>query len=379
MVRRLFLLNGLAILAVVCNHAVPQAFIAMFWWTDRYQLVDAIPNYDQFGTLTYYVLIAIAKLTFFSVPSFLFVSGFFIAYTARGQQSNLGWKVIKTRLVNLLVPYLIWSLVIFLIIWLESCLDICTVEPLGTYLVKLLTGGASRVYWYVVLICQFYLLSPWLVSLAKTHLRLLLLLAALAHLAGLIAVYLGLFVEVPRIAYVIFAEILFPRDLIYFVFGIVTGFHLPALKQWLARVKWGLVAMVIISAILTLIEAEVFYRIKGGGNDYTNHILGGYLTVPMTMYILSFILCFLAFEETPLPFSKLLNQLGSRSYGLFLLHPIVMEIVPRLIYHLAPWLLGYEILYQPVLIITGVGIPFIFMLFLANRPQTRVAYRYLFG
>lgn len=112
MTKRLFLLNGLAILAVVCSHATGWGSIAMSPWADRYRLVVG-PDYDQTGTLPYYMLLAMKCLMPFSVPAFLFVSGFFVAYAARGSQSALSWKMVIVRLRNLLVPYLIWSVVIF--------------------------------------------------------------------------------------------------------------------------------------------------------------------------------------------------------------------------------------------------------------------------
>lgn len=378
MTPRLLLLNGLAILAVVIHHAAHTAPLPMFWWTFRYSPDAAVPNYDQFGTVTYYVLIAIMKLTFFAVPSFLFVSGFFISFISRGHHSTLSWKTIRVRIVQLLVPYLVWSLATFFINWLQSCLDDCTVNSLGQYIIILLTGRAQVPYWYFVLICQFYLLSPFIVALAKTHLRLLLLLTALAQVCGIMVIYLGLFVYVPPIAYVIFDGRLFPRDVIYFVFGIVAGLHLPVLKQWLARFKWFLLAVLIISAILSLIEAELIYRITGGGYNYLSHIRGGYTTVPMTLHIFMVILCFLAFENFNYPFSKTLYQLGPKSYGIYLLHMIVMQPTPKIFYHLTPWLLAYQTLYQPALIAISLGIPLLFMTLVA-KSRMRGTYRYLFG
>ena len=85
----------------------------MFWWTDRFRSV-VIPCFDQVGTFPYYVMLVIQQLTAFSVPSFLFVSGFFVAYAARGERSTLTWKTVGTRIGNLLVPYLIWSTVILI-------------------------------------------------------------------------------------------------------------------------------------------------------------------------------------------------------------------------------------------------------------------------
>ena len=111
--RQLFLLNGLAIFAVVCNHAAHAGFLPMFWWTNRYLPVSDIPNFDQIATLAYYAILIIIILTNCAVPIFFFVSGYFIAYAAKGKNSVLSWKFIETRLVYLLIPCVIWTLVIF--------------------------------------------------------------------------------------------------------------------------------------------------------------------------------------------------------------------------------------------------------------------------
>ena len=110
MTKRLLLLNGLAIMAVVCNHASHWGFISLSWCLG--QTVAAGDN-TQIGALTYYGLVAIGKLAVFSVPAFLVVSGFFVAYAARGSQSALGWKMVTTRVTSLAVHYIIWSVVIF--------------------------------------------------------------------------------------------------------------------------------------------------------------------------------------------------------------------------------------------------------------------------
>ena len=163
MLKRLIILAGVSILAVICNHSAGWGFTAMFAWTDRY-LPVAVPNFDQMGTLSYWVLISIRQITVFSVPAFLFVSGFFVAYAFRGSDSKKQWKIIKTRLVNILIPYLIWSMAIFFIGYI-----IGERNNILEYLLRLLRGGAINAYFYIPVILQFYLLSPVLFRLAKSR------------------------------------------------------------------------------------------------------------------------------------------------------------------------------------------------------------------
>ena len=376
---RLLILNGLSILSVVASHAAHTAPLPMFWWTFRYLPGTEVPNYAQFGSLTYYVLVAVMKLTLFGLPCFLFISGFYVSVVSRSQKSSVGWQWVFTTIRRLLIPYIIWSLASFVINWLESCLDACTGQTLGQYVLMLLTGKAQAPYWYVVLICQFYLLSPWSVSLAKTHPKLLLSIGAFAYICGVTVVYLGLFVDVPEYLYLLPYGSFFPRDVIYFVSGIIFGFHLTSIQKWLARFKWYLLAILISSAIISLIEAEVIYRIQGGGYNYLHHVGTGNATLPMTIYVFSFILCFFALERVDYPFSKTLSHLiGPKSYGIYLIHPIFIQLVPKIFYHVAPWLLASQLLYQPALIIISLGMPLL-MMKLVEDSRVHGIYRYLFS
>jgi len=365
MIRRLYLLNGLAILAVVCNHAAGWGFMGMFYWADRYRPVT-VPNYDEIGTLSYYALLAIKCLTSASVPAFLFVSGFFVAYLARGSQSALNWKTVRVRLKNILVPYLIWSIVVLVIDALQGV----TYTPAG-YVVRLVLGGAHPAYFYIPLICQFYLLSPLVAPIARTRAAMLLVASALLQLGALSLGYLVLFgVKIPALQAAM--ELLFPMYAVFFSLGIVAGFHLGQLKQWLVRARWGLLAAVIVLGALAMIESEVVYHATGIRRG------GGPGTFSTSLYSVAFILCFLAFYQVSIPFSKKIYGLGSASFGIYLLHPKVLEFAARATKKFAPWILAYQILFQPVLITLAVGAPLLFMTVVAKTPMRRF-YRYLFG
>jgi peptidoglycan/LPS O-acetylase OafA/YrhL len=365
MMRRLLLLNGLAILVVVGAHAAGWGYIAMFQWADRYRPVAA-PNYDQVGSLSYYLLVAIKCLASPAVPAFLFVSGYFLAYAAQGQRSAPGWKMVRMRLQNILVPYLIWSVVIFVGDALQS-----VVYTPRQYLSRLALGGAHPAYYYVVLICQFYLLSPWVVPAVRSHPRSLLLASALLQLATLSLRYLGLFgVDVAALERA--TDLLFPMYALFFVSGAALGLNLQPLKQWLIKAKWYLLIAVLVLAALNIAESELVYRCTGVRRGATPS------TIPASLYAAAFILCWLAFSQVSLPFSKTLYQLGRAAFGIYLLHPKVMEFVARAVQKFVPLMLAYQLAFQPVLVVLATAGPLLLMSLVARSPA-RKAYRYLFG
>jgi len=367
--RQIPLLRGLSILAVVCNHAAGWGFIAMFWWTNLYRQVDAVPNYDQLGSLPYYGLVAIQQLALFSVPAFLFISGFFIAYAARGGSGSpsLSWKFVRTQIARLLWPYLLWSVVIFIADGLQGT----RYSPLE-YVKRLVVGEATSAYFFVPLLCQLYLLSPTIARWGKKMGGWLIGIAVLIQLVATGVLYLPLLgVAVPDWVYN--RGELFFWHAIYFPLGTVCGFHYGRLKDRLVRAKWGLLVATVVLGALSILESEVLYR------ETLNYgwARGG-LKFSTILYAIAFILFFLTLSKPAIPFKQAINQIGTKSYGVYLLHPKVLELIARVIYHVAPWMLAHQILYQPVLVAIGTGIPLLFMNWVMKSRAKKLSH-YLFG
>lgn len=368
MIKRISLLNGLAILAVVLNHSAGWGYTAMFWWTDRYE-PTTVPNWDQIGTLPYYVLTITNRLTFFAVPAFLFASGFFIAYAAKGSQTGLTWKFVRTRLVGLLVPYLIWSAVVFAYDALRN-----VTFTSADYLGRLLFWGAAPPLYYVPVVCALYLLSPLLVCAARSRWKTLLVISGLVQLIIEGLRYLKLLsVPVPGLDTMINLTPgpLFIRWIFFFSLGMVAGFQLAPFQKWLASARWALLAALVVLATAVLLGPEVVFY--GTGVDWrwdSMPIIGG-------VYATAFLLSFLAFP-IKVPFERAFHILGSKSYGIYLIHFQSIQVVSQLIYHFLPWILGWQLLYQPVLVFFGLIAVLGFMELVTQSPA-RPFSRYLFG
>ncbi len=371
--RRLPLLSGLAILAVVCNHATGWGYTAMFWWAHRYRPV-ASPNFDQLGSPAYYGLVALQQLALFSVPVFLFISGFFMAYAAQGSGQGSIWKPVRIRILNLLWPYLVWSFAIFVGDGIQG-----HVYSPTQYVYELLTGGAITAYFYIPLLCQFYLLSPLIVRLAKNHPALLLVSAAAIQLAASSLFYLQ-FAGLRMPEAVLHSSWLFVWQAFYFPLGVVIGLRPRSLPQLFTRLRWALVALTVVLAVASIVEAEWTYRALAPQQfdiqafDWTH----SYVKVSSGLYAVAFILTFLAFDIKRGKLPAALNWVGARSYGLYLLHPELLVLLGRVFYHVAPWLLSQQLLLTAILIVLGAGIVLLVMEGIARSPL-RNTYRYLFG
>lgn len=369
--KRLITLNGLAILAVVVNHAAAWGQIAMILWTHRYRPV-AVPNYDQVGTPAYYVFLVIRQLTNFSVPAFLFICGLFIAYALRERSLPASWKIVRARLIGLLAPYLVWSSVAFAGDALQGIY-----YPVLGYLGLLVSQGAVGLFYFVPLLCYLYLLSPFVIAFAKLRPGLLLLVTAAIQLVTIAVNTLSLYrVDVPGLQQMLILTPTWslPRWAFFFALGLVISFHAERVQHWLRRYKWSILLATVALAVLNVAEAELIYRLKRP----LWYPYAGIGTLSYNLYGVAFILCYLAFSGVSLPFSRALYQLGTRSYGIYLLHYLLMTLVAKVIYRFVPWLLGQQLLYQPILLVVGFGGVLLLMATVSRSPMRRY-YRFLFG
>lgn len=372
--RRLLMLSGLAILAVVANHASQTGITTMFWWTDRYRDV-VVPNYDQMGSLSYYVVIVLQKLTLFSVPTFLFIMGLFLAYAARGAQSRLTWTMIKRRVLNLLPPYILWALVYEALRYL---LDL-RYPSLVYYLISLVSIEASQ-FFYVPLVIVYYLISPFLAPVAQNRPRLMLGIGAAILLYGIAVNYLGLYTLLNGLENSPLAEFRAAMPqwklleyFFYYVLGMVAGFYQAELRALVVRFRWALLALMIVAGALAVAEAEWIFQ--------TTELItwrSRTLTLPTAIFATSAILCFLGFDQVRLPFSNQLYFLGVNTLGIYMIHKNIILLLPKILYHFLPFTLSSQLIYQPLLIGCAVGVPLLLMTIVRKLPIRRY-YRLLFG
>lgn len=368
MVRRLLVLNGLAIVCLILFHSAGWGFTALLAWSDRYAQIVG-PAYHPMGSASYLGLRAIEQLVVVAIPAFMFVSGYFISVAA-GRSEPLKWKVVGARVQSLLIPYFIWSVLVLVLRAAEGHLF-----SVSDYLKLLATGGANPAYYYVILLIQFYLLGPLLVPLARKRPVQLLMGAALVQLTVQVLQY-PLFLGLDWPAVQPFVDLVpkwfFPARIFWFSFGVVAGFHLPVLKAWASRGRRLWLGLVVVTFILGMIEWEIYVKLSGPG--WLNHRE----TLIDDVYCLALLLCFIGFEDFVVPFSRQVSYLGAKSFGIFLAHSPALELGARTVYHVAPWLLAQQLLLQPFLIFVGFAVP-LGIIQLVERSPARRYYKYLLG
>ncbi|MCA9897645.1 MAG: acyltransferase [Anaerolineales bacterium] len=359
MIRRLLTLNGLASVAVAFHHAAAYGFLALFNWANAYRDV-AVPNYDMIGSPAYYYLLGVRLLIgSYAIPAFLIVSGFYVAFAADGN-GRMAWKAIWTRSKKFVAPFIIWTLFFFA---MQRALP----RSLNDVL---------RAYYYIPLIIQLYLLSPWLGPLAKKHWRLFLLVTFLIQFASEGASYLRLLGVSTAWVNLIIAFTptwFFPSRLFFFAIGLVVGFQRKPFGDWLKKQKYMLLGALILFAALSFVE---YLWVD---NHIGERWLGpSFIGIFRTAYAILFCFVVLAFDKVKLPFEKKLGEFGTISLGIYLVNTPAIYLTSSLIYKQAPAVLGRQILYQPILTAAGLFVPFL-LIKLFNTPRLKRYSSLLFG
>lgn len=368
MYKRLFLLNGLAILGVVANHAAHWGLTALFWWTDRYRAVT-VPNFDQAGSLTHWALWVIMRITVLGVPSFLFASGFFIAFSAKGDQPAVRWNMLRTRILYLAVPCVVWSVVALVVEYLMN-----SDYTLAEHLERLRTESVFSAYYFSAVLCQLLLISPFLAALAKRRWKLLLVLAVAVQLSINVIRYWKAF-QPPNLdtsGLFFTSSWLFPAWIFYFALGIVFGFHTVELRPRLKRVRSGLLAVVVLSALMNILEPVLLNQLtRVEWRDSQSMI-------STVIYATGFVLWFSASDEPVIPFSQRLYKLSINTYGIYVTNLLALAFAAKTVYHVAPRMLPYQFLFQPFVFGVGLALPLLLMRIVSISPARRI-YRYMFG
>jgi peptidoglycan/LPS O-acetylase OafA/YrhL len=140
------------------------------------------------------------------------------------------------------------------------------------------------------------------------------------------------------------------------------------LEKW----RWAFLSAAAGLFVLGAVEWESLLRLAGRPwLDVRETLIDG-------LYAGVVILALVSFPESRGRLVSLLEGVGSRSFGIYLVHSPAMEFVSRGLYHFAPAVLGYQFLLQPLLVVFGLGVPLALM-FVVKHTRARMFYAYQFG
>ncbi|MBN1788626.1 MAG: acyltransferase [Sedimentisphaerales bacterium] len=280
-------LRGIAIIAIVAMHAAP------------------IQAYKNFPFISY------RQLLNFAVPAFVFISGYWAADWPINSLEDYK-NFLTKRLSRVMVPYLFWSAI-------YSGYDVLRAGKINIYkdvFLHLLTGGATP-FWFIVLIIQFYICTPVFQYLNRKHYGL-----ALVFLLNMI--YLS--IQYPLCLHGITADnwfIEFHLPIFSFAMFYQAGLWMRShydqkpLERNIRSIIWPAILLCI---LLSILEAAMIMSYNN------NWRMANYpLKFSSFFYSIFVVFGFMLLRERVKNWPKFLVIIGNYSFGIFLIHMIVLR------------------------------------------------------
>ncbi len=305
------------------------------------------------------ILAILQSFGWFAVPTFLFISGSFVSYAAQGDPPRLSFKFVYSSLRHILIPYIVWSLVFYILVYLEFNE---AYSSLG-YVKNLLVGYP---YHFVPLLVFFYIFSPLLVRIGRSYGMILVVLIGLYQFLLINILYpetLGF--TVPAWAHFLAPPIIRTTLAdwgIFFPFGLVYGLHARQYIPWSKRLFWIILAATVGLFILGVLDSLSVIRLP----------LARYLST------VAFSLLIPAIRRDSIPFVRQLERIGRRSYGIYLTHLLVLNLILLGIKLFAPSAFIIYVVLFSLLFIFALLVPLLVMEGVAKGPAKPI-YRYVFG
>jgi surface polysaccharide O-acyltransferase-like enzyme len=337
-------LRGIAIIAVVAMHAIP--------WQE----------YQD------YVILSYRQLLNFAVPVFLFISGYWSTKKPISSLEDYKQFLIK-RFLRVLIPYLFWS-VIYL-----AYEDIKTHSfDIEKTLFAILTGKASGHFYFIILIIQLYVLTPLLqyTNRRQFGIELVFLLNMIYLLVQYLMCLHGLwnFTDPLGIVHIPF-HVLFLSMVVFYQAGLLMRSHYNEVS--IPRIMRSVVLpAILISAVISVQEALMILT------HYGNWLLAiSPLKYSSFLYFACVIWGFLALRERFKNWPKLLVTIGEYSFGIFLIHMIILRGIAKVLHKVAlNW--SSQLLYQSIVILMTLSICLV-LIYLTRRFLPKPLYSKVLG
>jgi peptidoglycan/LPS O-acetylase OafA/YrhL len=341
-------LSGLAMVLIILHHTI--------------ELGTAAPErlgYPSPEGLVALLLRVMWALGLVAVPVFLFISGAFVAYAARGEPARLSGKFVRNSLSRIGWPYLLWSIVFYALVYVQSGER----YSLLGYVKNLLVGYPFH---FIPLLAFFYLLSPLLVRVGRSHGGLLLAGVGTYQIILINLVYPGaLGFQFPSEMQFLAPPVLrttMAMWVICFPMGLVYTLHAKQVWPLLWRFRWLVLAVTVLLFVIGVFRTAILPISQ----------------IARLTYPVIFLLLVPVIRRDRIPFVKPMERIGKGAYGLYLTHLIVLSLILLIIERVAPWLLNYYLLLLPVLFFLALEIPLLLMDGM-SRTRFRTYFRYVFG
>jgi probable poly-beta-1,6-N-acetyl-D-glucosamine export protein len=309
------------------------------------------------------ILIILQTFGILAVPIYFVISGSYLVYAfqgiSKGKNTQVFMKFIWSNLARILWPYLIWSIIFYLVVYYFYNIRFNLLE----YVKNLIVGYP---YNFVPLLFFYYLISPILIQVGKRY-PILMLVAILSYqvfLSNLVSPGLWGFV-LPEWTSIFRPPIIsgtMATWAIFFPIGIVYGLEKSRVIPWAIKYKRIFIAIFLLPLILSILDKISI------------------INVPQASYIfpLAFVCLLPTIDRYSIPWVKSLEQIGKRSYGFYLAQIVILDLALYLVHVLAPGMFLFPIILAILCFLLVLFVPWGLMIQISRPPTNRI-YAYFFG
>ncbi len=277
-------------------------------------------------SVLFVLTMSLHRLSSFVVQGFLFLSGvkLFLNFRPNGDDSFSYRKFYLSRLRRVVLPYLA-AVVMFYAYYLVSGVYSFSIP---NFLRHIFLGDLVSHFYFVVIICQFYLLIPLWRFMAKRANPTMILIGSLI-LMIILGRHLPEILQVFGVPWFDHNHRLFTSYLFYFVLGVFVGTNYDRFLEMLRKQTTAITAAWLVTAA---INCFFLYLIKiGKYYPYwldTFHVLYCYLSILLSLTMADRI-CRTDFFKNKL--SKAAALVDKASYHIYLVHPIFIFLTDRVL------------------------------------------------
>ena len=241
----------------------------------------------------------------FCVGLFLFISGF--------MSTASNWNP-KKRIIKVLIPYILWTLIYSIMNTINNPANIPIV-----FLKNIITTNASAAMYYIFVYCTFTLIIPLIDKLAKSRYKYLGFIIAPIEIVimRLIPSVIGMTIH-PYIQIIMKVSCL--GWFTYFYLGYLIGNNLISvnISQKKLYIFWSI-------SIIAQICEGLFYHIQGDANAGTQLKLTSLLAGVLFCLVIYHYIISDSYKNI-----KVLKLLGDNSFGIYFSHIAVMTVLSRI-------------------------------------------------
>lgn len=271
--------------------------------------------------------IYIEELVRFAVPMFVFISGF-VLYNK--YKSELPMKEFyKKRFMIILIPYLIFSVIYYVV---NAHLGLLPTITFNLLITSIFNFNAAGHFWYIRLILTFYIFYPAIIAyyeIIKEYFGSYTFPAL--SLSILIMYFLGSFI--PSFGFALDTPFKF---LIYFFFGIYVNDNYKQIRQSLERLSLKMVILLSF-LIISLPFFSMFLYVDQRCNTQFSQSIPYYYQLTLISNHIQHICIFILCMYLILQFNyriPVLQKIGEYSYGIYLVHAIfhnflIIDVYPQ--------------------------------------------------